>query len=219
MKIAHIFALGLCATVSVVVAELGPTEWQRKPRFAILNLPDSTYLQLELDNLPGTQVPQIDSVKVEYSGAVTDANSLAVAVANLRVWWSPRWITETTPAVRVAQITQGLPESKNAPSSGTAKVRTLRVDTIFSIESGYAGFVKTMQPPHVHHSGAAVRFFCTLDYMCLAEDPAQRRNRLVSDFVATWNRSRFGAVLTPTVFMPYVYVSPWSQTTGKENLT
>jgi len=218
MKLAHWFALALCGTAAVAVAELGPTEFQHRPHFAILNLPDSTYLQMEIDSLTDNRVPQIDSVKVEYSGAVTDVNGLGVAVANLRVWWSFQWVTATTPALRVVQITQGLPESKNAPLSGTTKVRALRVDTIYSWESGYQGPVKTARPAHVHHS-SSVHFMCTIDYMCLAEDSTQRRNRLVSDFVATWKRSRFGAVLNPLVFMPFVYVSPWSQTTGKEDLT
>lgn len=218
MKIARLLALTLCTTATLAFAELGPTEWQRKPRFAILNLPDSTYLQMEFDSLPSARVPQIDSVKVEYSGSVVDANSLAVSVANLRVWWSFQWVAASTPAVRVAQITQGLPESNSAPKMGATAVRALRVDTIFSTESGYIGPIKTVSPPHVHNSSAA-RSICTLDYMCVYEDATQRRSRLVSDFVATWKRSRFGAVLTPTVFMPYVYVSPWSQTTGKEDLT
>jgi len=212
-------ALALCGIAPAVQARIVAEISQRQPRFAILNLPDSTYLQMEVDDLSGTEVPKIDSVKVEYSGQIVEANSLALATANLRVWWSFRQVAAATPAVRVAQITRALPESKNAPAWGSSSVRALRIETLFCNQSGWTESVKVVAPPHVHNTGVAQRMMCARDYMCIAEDSIQRRNRLVSEFAAAWKTARFGAILDPSQILTLVYVSPWNQTSGMEDLS
>lgn len=77
----------------------------------------------------------------------------------------------------------------------------------------------TLSPPHVHNTNVEQHRVCVIDYMCIKEDSLGHRNRLVAELAAAWNTARFGAVLQPSEIMPLVHVSPWSQTSGKENLS
>lgn len=196
---------------------LSPIE-RKTARFAILNLPDSAYLQMEVEGFNGGYAPSIDSLKFTPSGDIDVETDLIRRLGNLHVWWSVRETGDTGIPSHIVQITKALPFAPVADAGVPEKVHALRLDTLFNHEPYFVSPSVVLDVPHIDNSNTLPRVLRIFNYVCLFEEPADRKARLIREFVELWNAKRFHAILEPVTIVPFVYVSPWSLTTGTEDL-
>lgn len=188
------------------------------PRFAILNLPDSTYLQMEVDAVPDSHLPGIDSVKLSTNGSLDTEGGLVRRVGTLQVWWSFQALKEPLPSARTAQITRALPIPPDPSNSLLKSTHSLRIDAIEVNALGSASPERVTKIPHVDNSQTAPRIIKDVMASCVFLEDSVRRRTAIENFTAEWTQNSFRAILEPTWIMTLVAVSPWTRTTGLENL-
>lgn len=188
------------------------------PRFAILNLPDSTYLQMELDAVPPSHLPAIDSVKLSTTGNLDTEGGLVRRVGTLQVWWSFHAQQDPLAQARTVQITRAIPVPPELPDSKLKSTHALRIDTVVVHSSGSSAPDRVTRIPHVDNSRTSPRIYKDVMASCLFQEDSVRRRADIEDFTSEWINNPYRAVLEPTWVMTLVAVSPWTRTTGQENL-
>ncbi|MCB9496225.1 MAG: hypothetical protein H6686_04985 [Fibrobacteria bacterium] len=189
-------------------------------KFAILNLPDSSYLQMEVSGLDGTREPRIDSIVVRTNGKLSDDPGPILAHANMDVHWSlvPS-ASLTSMEVRTAQIIQGIP---HAPvpicKSCTDSTHSLVVDSLVSRPPRPDADSLFLDVPHVDNSRTLPVSLVVSDASCLFVEDSVRRRMLVEDFQDQWARHRMALEIAGTepaeTFAPVPY---WRTTSGRED--
>jgi len=187
-------------------------------RFAILNLPDSAYLQMEVRGFNDGYAPQIDSVKLTPTDSLDDAGGLVRRVGNLHVWWSVRETGDSGFHSHTVQILKALPFAPTSSTSAFEGVHALRINTLFNHEPDFATPARVTDIPHIDNSNTTPRILYANSMVCIDYELLSSKERLVQEFASLWSAKRFHAILAPATIIPYVYVSPWKQTTGTEDL-
>jgi hypothetical protein len=206
----------------VLLAMAAPAQMLQKPTFAILNLPSGVYLQMDVTGLSGSEEPFIDTVHVLMrDGTTSSDDGLMQAKAALMVIWgkaAPATPSETT--ITEAQIVRKLDiPYRSSCTNCTDTLRALRVDTISIASYSSSAVVRQIAPPHVNAQSLTPRNHCLVKYAlpaCMGEEDGCR-DQLVQEFVQKWKAKSYAAILEPSPIRTLVYVSPWSQTTGKED--
>lgn len=188
------------------------------PRFAILNLPDSAYLQLELDAVPATHLPEVDSVRFSTTGKFDAEGGPVRRIGNLEVWWSFHAHKDSFPPARTVQVTRALAQGRGPMDSIFKSVHALRIDTLVVHTPGSAGPERLVGIPHVDNSQTSPQIFHTVMASCVFVEDSVRRRVALETFAKEWSRSAFRAILEPTWVMTLVATSPWTRTTGREDL-
>ena len=209
----------LTASLALAVATPGLSSLiLETPRFAILNLPDSTYLQMELDAVPQSHLPAIDSVKLSTTGNLDTEGGLVRRVGTLQVWWSFHAQQDPLAQARTVQITRAIPVSPELSDSKLKSTHALRIDTVVVHSPGSSAPDRVTKIPHVDNSQTTPRIFKDVMASCLFQEDSVRRRADIENFTAEWINNPYRAVLEPTWVMTLVAVSPWTRTTGQENL-
>ena len=188
------------------------------PRFAILNLPDSTYLQMELDAIPQSQLPAIDSVKLATTGILDTEGGLVRRVGTLHVWWSFHVQQNPLAQARTVQITRAIPVPPEPSGSMFKNTHSLRIDTLVVQSPGSTAPGRMTRIPHVDNSQTEPRMYTDIAASCPLLEDSVRRRTAIENFTAEWTQNAYRAILEPTWVMTLVAVSPWTRTTGLENL-
>lgn len=220
MNASHLFRSTLAAVGLAVSAASSQIQ---TPQFAILNLPSGVYLQMDVQGLSGTEEPRIDTIRIRFKNETASSDDdLLQARASLMVFWSKVPLTVTSAeAITSAQVIRKieLPHLSSC-STCTDTLRALRVDTISIATYTSSALRRQIDPPHVNDISLTPRIRCLIDYFiprCSAE-PDGCKAELVQQFVNTWKTKAFAAILYPTTVATLVYTSPWTRTTGKEDV-
>lgn len=72
--------------------------------------------------------------------------------------------------------------------------------------------------PHVDNSRTGPRILRDVMTSCVAEEDSLRRRLAIEDFLAEWAARPARMILEPTWVMTLVATSPWTRTTGREDL-
>jgi hypothetical protein len=188
------------------------------PRFALLNLPDSTYLQMELDAVPQSQLPAIDSVTLVTTGIRDTEGGLVRRVGTLHVWWSFHVQQNPLAQARTVQITRAIPVPPEPSGSMFKNTHSLRIDTVVVQSSGSPTPDRVTKIPHVDNSQTTPRMYTDIAASCSLLEDSVRLRTAIENFTTEWTQNAYRAVLEPTWVMTLVAVTPWTRTTGLENL-
>jgi len=202
-------------------ASVAPEAQIQKPSFAILNLPSGVYLQMDVTGLSGSEEPVVDTARVILRDSTDNSDDgLFQVKATLMVMWSKVPLTVSSETkITEAQILRKLefPIHSSCPTCNDT-VRALRVDTIAFATPSSSVLWRQIAPPHINSLSLLPRMWCMIDYdapFCNREKGGCR-DMLVQQFIEAWKTKSYAAILEPSPIMTYVYVSPWSQTTGTE---
>ena len=209
--------LSTCLVASMAASQI------QTPQFAILNLPSGTYLQMDVQGLSGTEEPRIDTIQIRLKKETTLSDGgLQQAKASLMVFWSKVPLTVNAPeAITSAQVIKKI-ELPAVPSCPTCDdtLKALRVDTISFAMYTSSALQRQFDPPHVDDISLTPRDYCVILYglpACRTEKDGCKAE-LVQRFVNAWKAKAFAAILEPSATATFVYASPWSRTTGKEEI-
>lgn len=209
--------LALAATSSALSILVRPSA-----KWAVLNLPGVSYVQMEMEEYDVAHAPRIDSMKLIPSGAIDESGGLLRRIANLHVWSSTVSTGDTGTSVHLVQITQRIPNDLSREDSlkflGERRVTALRIDTIVHHDPVLTFARTSVGIPHVDNSHTGPRIVETIQAVCLFEEQEVRKARLLKEFTDLWEKKPTHVVLDPVTLMTFVYVSPWSRTLGTEDL-
>lgn len=206
----------------LLLAMRAPAQMLQKPTFAILNLPSGVYLQMDVTGLSGSEEPFIDTVRVLLRDGITSSDDglMQAKAAVMVVWGKAAPATPFETKITEAQIIRKLNiPYRSSCTNCTDTLRALRVDTISITSYSSSALVRQFAPPHVNALTLTPRNHCMVKYAlpaCMGEKDGCRE-QLVQEFVQKWKAKSYAAILEPSPIMTFVYVSPWSQTTGKED--
>lgn len=220
MKISSTLALlmALAGTSSALSILVRPSA-----QWAVLNLPGASYLQMEIEEYTVAQAPRIDSMKVIHTGAIDRSGGLLRNIANLHVWSSTVSTGDTGSTTHLVQITRRITDELSGEDSlkllGERRITALRIDTIVHHDPALTFSRTSVGIPHVDNSNAGPRVVTDIVSICLYEEPEERKARLVKEFADLWAKKPTHVVLDPVTVATLMYVSPWSRTSGTEDLS
>lgn len=219
---AHVLLRATFAAISLA-ASVAFSQQVQTPRFAILNLSSGVYLQMDVQGLSGSEEPRIDTIRIRVKkDASLQDGGLMMASASLMVFWETVPLTvKGDEAITSAQVIQKIElPVLHSCSTCVDTLRALRVDTISYATYTSSALHRQIEPPHVNDQSLTPRILCMVDYaipLCRTEQEGCRAE-LVQQFVKAWKAKAFAAIIEPSPINAFVYVSPWSQTTGKEEI-